>query len=546
MAKKQGINYSPNTALIQGERFARTDFSNAPGVYAGIDEVTKSGLGMIEGVVKEFEAEEKEKQEIEKRWDMTSDQVLLNAGALGDVLYGSTREDIVKLKKMYLEGVNEKDDKKRMQAMIGLQNHSNFIQDHKQVNLDYAKAKTDGTLSSYYTEDPEGRKEAHIIEQISGQKYNKTSRGKDGDTVFHIPAYESEDGVKYEAMDVTSEEYNDMMTPKNFKITAAYTAARSDSYKQENFEEDFFRQKVRNSLPRNKRDWKAAAYDDVSGTNLKEMLRTSGTLDQEILGSINPEQWDLDGNPKTLTNEEREAFIDAVTNTDNKLFNLENSNKIMEDQLVNAGRNSHTTHWRDKNVNNQEENLFGSPTKKDFNSKYGEWVSNAERGRRREFVENNQGFNGLGGSYEYNEKNKTWTLDSGEGPTPINMYDILKDEALLIPGDKRVGAKSGGAKKAQPLNMINEPVEGGLLTNVFMMDDEKAIDQMKLVLPPNFTIKTGTSKAGKFFGVDKVQIISDGGVNLGTFDVGYSDSKKALEESKRFNSNLQDYLIEEL
>ena len=69
---------------------------------------------------------------------------------------------------------------------------------------------------------------------------------------------------------------------------------------------------------------------------------------------------------------------------------------------------------------------------------------------------------------------------------------------------------------------------------------------MKLVLPPNFTIKTGTSKAGKFFGVDKVQIISDGGVNLGTFDVGYSDSKKALEESKRFNSNLQDYLIEEL
>lgn len=357
MAKKQGINYNPNTALIRGAAVAYQDYDNMPGMYSGIDEVTKSGLGMVEGAVEDFEAEENKKQEIEKRWDMTSDQILLKAGALGDVLYGSTREDIVKLRKLYLEGVNEKDDKKRMQAMIGLQNHSNFIQDHKQVNLDYAKAKTDGTLSSYYTEDPEGRKEAHIIEQISGQKYNKTSR-KDGDVVFHIPAYESEDGsVKYEAMEVTSEEYNDMMTPKNFKITAAYTSARLDSYKQENFEEDFFRQKVKNSLPKNKRDWKAAAYDDVSGKNLKEMLRTSETLDQEIINAVNANAWDgKNGGIKdgVLQKEEKEAFIDAVTNTENDFWNLENSNQILEDQLVNAGRNSHASYWRDKNKNKKD------------------------------------------------------------------------------------------------------------------------------------------------------------------------------------------------
>ena len=169
MAKKQGISYSPNTALIQGAGVAYRNYDNVPGMYGGLDKVITAGTEMMEGAVKEFEAEEKKKQEIEKRWNDTSDQVLLNAGALGDVLYQSTYDDVSRLKQMYLDGVNEKDDRKRMQAMMGLQNHSNFIQDHKQMNLDYAKAKTDGTLSAYYTENATGREEAHVIEQISGQ-----------------------------------------------------------------------------------------------------------------------------------------------------------------------------------------------------------------------------------------------------------------------------------------------------------------------------------------------------------------------------------------
>ena len=352
MAKKQGISYSPNTALIQGAGVAYRNYDNMPGMYGGLDKVITAGTEMMEGAIKGFEAEEKKKQEIEKRWNDTSDQVLLNAGALGDVLYKSTYDDVSRLKQMYLDGVNEKDDRKRMEAMMGLQNHSNFIQDHKQVNLDYAKAKADGTLSSYYTKNPEGRKEAHIIEQISGQKYNKTSKGEDGDTIFHIPAFKSEDGsVEYEAMDISSKEYNDMMTPKNFKVTAAYTEARAASYKQENFEEEFFRQKVRNSLPNDKRGWNAASYDDVSGKNLEDMLRTSETLDQEIINAIDPKAWDTDpkGTAGVLDPSEKEAFIDAVMNTKNDFFNLDVSKKIMEDQLVNAGRNSHAAYWKSKN-----------------------------------------------------------------------------------------------------------------------------------------------------------------------------------------------------
>jgi len=346
MAKKQGISYSPNTALIQGAGVAYRNYDNAPGMYAGLDKVVTAGTEMMEGAVKEFEAEEKKKQEIEKKWNDTSDQVLLNAGALGDVLYQSTYDDVSELKKMYLEGVNEKDDRKRMAAMMGLQNHSNFIQDHKQMNLDYAKAKTDGTLSAYYTESATGREEANIIEQISGQKYKKTTK-KDGDTWFHVT-----DLAGNEKM-VSSKEYNDMMTPKNFKVTAGYTEAREASYKQENWEEEFFRQKVRNSLPNNKRDWNAASYDDVSGKNLKQMLETSTTLDQEIINALGQKGFTtFAGSDGVLQADEKKAFIDAVVNSENELFDLDVSNKIMEDQLVNAGRNSHTKYWENKNAKN--------------------------------------------------------------------------------------------------------------------------------------------------------------------------------------------------
>ena len=199
---------------------------------------------------------------------------------------------------------------------------------------------------------------------------------------------------------------------------------------------------------------------------------------------------------------------------------------------------------RKSNNKNNNNNLFGKgKTIPGFAS--AGWQTGDVLTNRRSFALDLLPFNGVGGEYKYDEDNKNWLLNN-DAENPMTMYDVLKDEGLLVPGDKptELGAKT--PKKAAALNMVGEEVENGLLTNVFMMDDNAAITQMKLALPVGFTIKSGTNRVGKFFGVDKVQVISDAGVDLGTFDVGYSDSKKALEESKRFNSNLQDYLTGEI
>ena len=348
--------YTSDAKLISGAGKAYKDWSNVPGMYAGLDKGIKAGMDTVDTAVKEYETEEKEakakSEAVENAWNATADQVLLKAGALGDTIYKSTTEDVKELKELYIQGVNEKDDAKRMEALRGLQGHSTWVQDHKQMNLDYAAMiagkNPDGSaapeMSNYFTKSEKGREEAHVIDQIMGQKYKKTSRDKEtGDVVFHITDIAGNEKL------VPSEEYNNMVLPKNYAITANTEKLQININKSEIVDEDAVRQSIRNSLPNNKRDWYAAMYDDVSGKNLKTMLETSKTLDQEILGAIDSKVWDLDNDPMSLNATERANFIDAVINPDNPFFKLENSKQIMEDQLFNGVTGRHKKHWDKKN-----------------------------------------------------------------------------------------------------------------------------------------------------------------------------------------------------
>jgi len=339
--------YTSDANLIKGAATAYKNWDNVAGVYAGLDKVTKAGMGMVDKAVKDFEAEKKKQEAIEKSWNDSADQVLLNAGSLGDTLYNSTSDEVKELKKLYLQGVNEKDDKKRLAAMRGLQSHSTWIQDHKQMNLDYAAAKKDGKLSSWYSSKA-GSEEAHTVDQIMGQKYTKTSRGEDGDVIFHIKDSNGKEKL------VPSKEYNNMILPKNYTVTANTEKLQTNMNKSRVFSDDIAMQSIKNSLPTNERDFIASMYDDVSGKNLIEMLETSKTLDQEILNAIDSKAWDLDDDPKTLNAEERKNFIDAVTDPENDFFDLETSKQIMADQIFNGVKNRHTKHWEKVDDQNKD------------------------------------------------------------------------------------------------------------------------------------------------------------------------------------------------
>lgn len=345
--------YTSDTNLIRGA--AAVGQSMMPTDLSGLDKVTKVGMDVMEKNIKQ-------RKEVEKKFDDASERVLLKSGALGGKLYESAIADTKKLRELYIDGVNTRDEKKKMDAMVGLQNLSIFVQDHKQTNVDIAKLRSKGDLSSYYEKNARGIEKANIIAQIQDQAYSNVTANEEGDKVFHVK------GLKGEIIEVSNKEYKEMAsTLRNYKTGNEYIKTLSNAKRSELFEDDIFRQGIKQGLPKTKNEWDAAAYDDISGTNLKDMLNNSESLDQEIISSLGQDAYkkfdtdgksyyeDKDGNKiQGLSPTEKAAFIDAVLNTENDFFDLSVSNQILEDQLTNAGRSSHGKHWESKNAQKEK------------------------------------------------------------------------------------------------------------------------------------------------------------------------------------------------
>ena len=436
--------YTSDTNLIKGAATAYKNWDNVAGMYTGLDKVTKAGTDMVDEAVKGYEAEQervkKEQEEakkeqeaakakqdaIEKEWDDAADKVILSSGSLGDKLYNFTTDEVGEdLKKLYLEGVNEKDPKKRREAMRQLQAHSTWVQNHKQMNLDYAhmvKGKNaDGSdnpgMSKYFTTNPKGMEEAHTMKQIMDQKYTHTSRDEEtGDIIFHIPA---DDEKGYPAKTITSKEYNDMVIPRNYSITANTEKLQKSVNQSENLDDDVAKQSISNVIDKmSERDFVASMYDDVSGKNLIKMLDDRGkNLDQEILSAIDSEVWDLDNDPKTLNKKERKNFIDAVTNPENDFFDLETSKKIMSDQIFNGVKNRHTKHWERENDKNKDKT-------KGLNLSYGFRTWGQMKNQHDQINAGQDMIKGLDGTIWNKQGNGAYKLNGGEDVrTPNQLKD---------------------------------------------------------------------------------------------------------------------------
>jgi len=158
--------------------------------------------------------------------------------------------------------------------------------------------------------------------------------------------------------------------------------------------------------------------------------------------------------------------------------------------------------------------------------------------------------------YDYDIENNNWYTGEGEDKIDYgNPEAFIKnigindpDFAALIK-QQEVSSDEGSGNPMEiqresdaeyrGVNMRNEEIEGGVLANLFMLDDDEAEIRLKAMFPPGFTFK----KAGtvsKFFGRDKITIIAPDGTNLGTYEFGYgaNESEEALEQSKMFNSNI--------
>tara|TARA_R110002012_G_scaffold88852_2_gene218462 strand:+ start:909 stop:2555 length:1647 start_codon:yes stop_codon:yes gene_type:complete len=369
MAKKQGTSYSPNTALIQGAAAAYKNYDNAAGMYAGLEQATKAGVDTFKSVMEEKAKKAEEITRVNKLFDDAADQVLLNSGALGQTLYDSTYDELVKAKKVYLDGVNEKDDKKRIEGLKYIQNHSTWVQSHKEYITELATDKVQGNLSSYMSE-----KDKEIQSLIMKGDYETTSRDEETDeVVFHVNLKNGE------KVKVTDSQFKDMAADRDFKFSNSYVEVSSKVLVSEDFNADLVGQTIIQNMPNTKKGMGIIMSDGILGEqgdqrNLKTMLEKSfvdGTLESEILSAIGFDITKFDKNKDGLDEVEKTNFIDAVVNTENPLFDVKTSQSIMKEQLILAAKNKHQKHW--KKINDEKirkENLI-----KDQNKETGRHLS---------------------------------------------------------------------------------------------------------------------------------------------------------------------------
>jgi hypothetical protein len=357
MAKKTS-NYSPNAALIQGAAVAYKNWDNVPGMYSGFDKAIKAGSAAIQIGTEEYIKQQEKQKAIEVAFDDAADKVLLEAGALGQNLYDSTYDELVDAKKIYLQGINEKDNKKRMEGLKYIQNHSAWVQDHKALKLNLANAQKEGLFSKYMYN--KGSEDLLAITKILNSDYSKTSRNEQGDIVFHI-----EDSNGNERL-VSSKEFENLATFKFFKTGEGYVNAVKSQKNKDNFDAVEFGTYIKAGLPTNKKQWEAAMADGVFGgegvsnKTLATMLNDAfedGKLDQYILNAIGAEGMSVfDDGDKTLSETEKNAFIKAAIDSEDLAFDLNVSNQILAEMLEVSGLKQFNKDQASKQQEQEEKN----------------------------------------------------------------------------------------------------------------------------------------------------------------------------------------------
>ena len=438
--------YTADQSLIRGA--GKVAESLKPISLEGLDPVIKKGEEI-------FEKGLAIKKAVEATLEAATSDAIMTAGALGDEFYNYTTDKVNGWKNMYWQGVRTggtEGEKMKMDAMMQMQNWSTFVKNHSQWNLDYSEAYKNGEFSNNMN-----TQDRDIVGKIINKDYT-LGENNEGEVVFNI---ELETG---ENIEVTEAEYENLFQPKNFTVDVAYSEIKSQWMNIETFQYEDVRGAFMRSMPTNPKDFGAAMADGVSGKSLGDMLGGSKSLDNEILAAIAGEDF-----MKTIGNKdvvldagEKAAFIDAIINTDNPLYNLEVSRGIYAEQLTNAVQNSHKEYHEKKNDDYNRKHKLGTYAEVNeeasdiyTNSRHvrGNWRRPKELETARYNVDNKQSFYAWDhqGYYHWSdEHNKFFYTDGANDMSwkenteewlkdPNNdaytQFQVLQEEGLIVTGD---------------------------------------------------------------------------------------------------------------
>ena len=536
MAKKQSLSYGPDMGLIAGEQFVaetetgvQTNIENITSIFGEYQKANEERDALIAA----YEEEVGGIPNINYIDDPVNKQIIRT-------FLNEKKDEYVELRKNY-EITKNRDVKEKMEAIkFSLANLNQQIKVFAQDKQDYRRAADEGLLAHYRSYTNPDEKDFFAPTYTQNAKF---SIDPNGDLLVNV------DGKSHKYKDKAGR-WNDKTLINENDIMTSYASQYQAGLQGKAFNSGLIERQLSTMFKK-------------TGNNALNVLITTDLASDNIENSIEAQFASGD-----LQNKEIYAYAEkmmpGIKNSDgtyktNWMFESKNAEvvrNIASKYFTNVIKDGHTQGFNqykpDGTDGTNPFNIHGYFTIPGSGGKKrrGEEANNL-RTQIQNIVEGkikNKIFTGYFGDYVYQTEgdNAGYFM---QGDDKKSVYKVLTEEGLYYSagefekslGNLGDGGKGGGEGEINnAYNMTGDIVENGLAAGIFMQDDNAAATTLQALLPAGFVIKKGgaTGAVGKFFGVDKLTITAPDGTNLGTFDFGYSDSDKALEESKRFNSNV--------
>jgi len=128
----------------------------------------------------------------------------------------------------------------------------------------------------------------------------------------------------------------------------------------------------------------------------------------------------------------------------------------------------------------------------------GTWVSQSDRNKRRGHIENNEGFRGVFGDYEYDKDLGGYILEK-DTENPMTKWDVMQQEQIIGNNDRQVDFDSLGVQKSQvAVNTAGEEVAGGVTLDLLDGNDDTVAGSLNSYIPANSNYSFRPAKSPKY------------------------------------------------
>ena len=342
--------YTSDTNLIRGAATAYRNYDNMPGMYDGLDKVTKAGTDMMNKAVKEYEAEQKKIEEEARKeqekadrlnddWNTLASGIYESAGSfMKDVEYKDTVASVKALRQEYIDAQNSKDAEKMAEVKIKFNNMNTEINAHKEFRAlltnpeygmsDFVKGDNLEYMNGFINED-------YVIGRNDKKEKTYTVNG----------------------VTKTMKEINEMVGVKDNVPYGKYGKLVNDYSKSKNKgNRNTLELAIRNGIVPDQTNPLRAFLNDKgfgNGQTFSDLLKTDvnrASIEKEIMNTFDGD------NNGSISETEYENFVNAIVNPDNEFWKNNGGASAWKDQsrtiatelLANGAENAWTNNPANK------------------------------------------------------------------------------------------------------------------------------------------------------------------------------------------------------